>query len=99
MAFDNGAANRETNPHACDFTADERLKQPLGNAVGEAWTIVTDLDDNAPGRVALGADPNLPWHVMLGAIDRLSRIANKVQKNLLDLRTIDHHGTSRSAEV
>jgi hypothetical protein len=84
----NRPTNGQAETEAIGFRSDERLKQVRGNVGGYAGSIVPDGDHEIRGPIlVLRCKSNTPA-AYLRSCNRVDRVANKVEDDLLELVTI-----------
>ena len=86
MRFDDGARDRQSNPHALLFRGDERLEQPSTLYPERSRPRVGNANGNHVVCCGRGRDNKL---AAIGALHGLNRVAQQIEQDLLNLDLVD----------
>src|SRR6267378_3834271 len=87
MLFDNGARNRQANPHTVVLSCVERFEKPVGSLGIETDPRIFHAEERPIAFVSFGPDQQLPGAIMDG-IHRVRTIPEEVQDYLLKLDSV-----------
>jgi len=87
MAFDNRAANGESDSHPVIFRSVERLEKPVRNLWGESDSCILHRQTHMIVFVSLSSDQQLPGTIV-NCTHGVGSIPKQVQNDLLQLHTI-----------
>ena len=87
VGIDDGAADRQANPHATRLGGEEGFENPFAILRGDTRSRIADGHDQTLPRARFCADQQFPRFI-IGADHGLDRVEDQIQQDLLQLNSI-----------